>query len=521
MRGAVDRPRPRDVVHDVLAVSGWAHSPDQPVSRVDIQVGPVPVRGLVGRVRADVARHLEDDAALLAGFEAELDLTDLPVSGPTQVQVTVTLLDGSRHDLPTVPVRVRRRPPPDPVTRMHLLRRPRRRLAWRPRRTPVRLLLAARSLDQGGSQLRMAELVEGLRGSGRFTVSVVSPSEGPLRTRLEAAGATVHVRPDPPADNPAAYDAGVVELASWLRGRFDLVFGFTITSYAAVDAAVRLGTPALLRVGENEPLRTVARWVGRPLHPEVEARARQVIAEASAVVFNSRAGLERHRGFGLSGRFGVLHSGIDLGPDGATPSGREQARERLCVPPGARVLLGPGSFWPVKGQGVLLEAFRAAAADHPDALLVLIGLGSSSYRTAVARLAEHHGLAERVRIVDFAEDLTDWWRAADVMVCSSESEAAPGVVLEAAASRVPVVATDVGLVDEVVQDGRSGWLCEPGDVASLAGALAGALSAPAEQLRSLGAGARACVEREHDREQALRAMERLLVRAAQGRRHPL
>src|SRR2546423_115512 len=71
---------------------------------------------------------------------------------------------------------------------------------------PIRVLWSARGLDQGGSQLRMAELIERLHRDGGFHSTVRSGTEGPLRSALEASGATVEIGDQVPFDDAGSYD---------------------------------------------------------------------------------------------------------------------------------------------------------------------------------------------------------------------------------------------------------------------------------------------------------------------------
>ncbi|HSL84433.1 MAG TPA: glycosyltransferase, partial [Thermoanaerobaculia bacterium] len=155
---------------------------------------------------------------------------------------------------------------------------------------------------------------------------------------------------------------------------------------------------------------------------------------------------------------------------------REVARRRLAavlgLPPeavAAPIVLHAGSFTPEKDHAGLLRAFAQVAPRHPHARLVLAGDGPlrEEIEAAVRRL----GLAGRVHLPGARADLGDWMGGGDLLVLSSRVEGVPGVVLEAAARELPVVATGVGAVAEAVLDGETGLLVAPGDPRALAEAL--------------------------------------------------
>jgi glycosyltransferase involved in cell wall biosynthesis len=153
---------------------------------------------------------------------------------------------------------------------------------------------------------------------------------------------------------------------------------------------------------------------------------------------------------------------------------RLAARAGLGVAPTDRVAAVVGAQSPEKSVDVLLRALPAATT--VDVLLVA-GDGPERARleAAVASLA-----AGRVRFLGVVDDPTAVYAAADVVVLPSATEGLPAVLVEAGLSGVPVVATDVGFVDEVVVDGETGILVPPGDPAALARGLASVADLPSD-----------------------------------------
>jgi glycosyltransferase involved in cell wall biosynthesis len=114
----------------------------------------------------------------------------------------------------------------------------------------------------------------------------------------------------------------------------------------------------------------------------------------------------------------------------------------------------------------MVRAFSACVADNPQARLHLVGDGPE--RPGIESLVSSLGLADKVTFVGWSAETERWYGAADVVVLSSEREGTPLALIEAAAAGRPVVATDVGGVPDVVDNGRTGLVVPNGDEAALA-----------------------------------------------------
>ncbi len=543
----IDEPDGRSVAaRGPALIRGWILGVASPVSRVEVSLdGEAPARANLYRHRPDLAgaaacerigRALEALAngaapgvaaedAELAGFEFRTDTRDLD-AGRDRLRVTiaVTFLDGTCAHLE--PAEMMLAPAAQACgpagrampqqTQCETRRRPARR---RPIEGRIRLLCVARSLDRGGSQLRMKELIGHLQASRRFDTVVVAPVDGPLRAGLEATGALVHVAPMP-VDDVATYGEALENMTAWAATRFDLVLAFTLTSFFGVDLADRLALPSVWRIGENEPVTTVLQRLGTEIDPQVERRAQRAFATASVVLCVSDSTLRMHRRTGSKGRFAVLRNAVDVAAARAAilANDRSACRASLRIDPDRRVLICAGTLWPMKGQALLISALAHVRADHPELECVIIGQQVDPYATVLPRLIARTGLADVVRLVPFTDDLAPWWRAADVALCPSESEGLPTSVLEAMAFGLPVLASRVAGLPEVVEDGVTGWLCEPSDLAALIAALRRVAMADSAQLRKLGEAGMARVAQSHERSEALARMTDLLDQVACGGR---
>lgn len=165
------------------------------------------------------------------------------------------------------------------------------------------------------------------------------------------------------------------------------------------------------------------------------------------------------------------------------------------APPGSLLIINVGRLDAVKDQVGLIEGFVRLCRRDPQvgARLRLAVVGEGNERSNLESRIAQLGLAGQVRLLGNRDDVPALLGEADVFVLSSVAEGMPGVLLEAMASALPVVATNVGGVPEVVADGETGTLVAPSDADALAEALARYVTDPALRQRHGRAG-RARVE---------------------------
>jgi glycosyltransferase involved in cell wall biosynthesis len=162
----------------------------------------------------------------------------------------------------------------------------------------------------------------------------------------------------------------------------------------------------------------------------------------------------------------IDYNGIDQ--ERFHPCDRTEACAALGLPTDRRRILFVGNLLPVKGPTFLAAAFKQLA-DLQDVNVVFVGSGSE-----VARLPA----GERLFVVGARphEEIPLWMNACDALCLPSLSEGLPNVALEAMACGLPVIASRVGGVPEVVRDGTNGFLVPPSDPVALADALRLALA---------------------------------------------
>jgi len=208
----------------------------------------------------------------------------------------------------------------------------------------------------------------------------------------------------------------------------------------------------------------------------------------------------------LTDRHGISPSRVVVIPNGIEldryDPGRAQTgawRARLGVPAEAKLIGGIGHLNWQKGFPDLIKAF--ASLEVADLWLVIAGDGPDW--DELRGLARSLGVAERVVMPGFVDDVPGLLADLDLFVLSSHREGHPMVLLEAMAMARPVVATDIAGVGDTIADGMDGRLVPAGDVAALAEAIAALIRDP-DAGRRLGRNARRKIERDYTVERMVR-----------------
>jgi D-inositol-3-phosphate glycosyltransferase len=515
--GNIDHPDPdAEIEAETLAVSGWASFTDGPVARVEVWLGDK----LLGRARLALPRKdvLETNDhlpyAAVSGFELVADLHQLPEahSGQrAQVRVVATAADGQTFTL-------------DPVTVSLAAARPGSGLSSPPAPIPIaaadggsglRTLVITHQLNLGGAQLYLMDLLRGLRKRGGFDFTVVSPMDGLLRKQLEAMGIPVHITSVSPHDDLSSYLGRLEEMQAWAEPRgFELALVNTATESVipGAEVAARLGIPAVWAIHESfEP---AVLWAN--LEPDVRAHAETTISAAAFAIFEATATQRIYEPLVPPERCRMLPYGLDLTPIDARRGSFDAAaaRREAGLPAGGQLVVCVGTVEPRKAQIPLAQAFELIADRHPDAQLAFVGgRDNDPYSRVLEEAIASSSRGEQMHLIPITPDVDSWYGMADLLVCASDVESLPRTVIEAMAWETPVLATSVFGLPELIEDGKTGWLCEPRDVGQLADGIDRALSADSEENARIGRSARELVAERHSLERYAEAVSQLLTEA--------
>jgi glycosyltransferase involved in cell wall biosynthesis len=169
----------------------------------------------------------------------------------------------------------------------------------------------------------------------------------------------------------------------------------------------------------------------------------------------------------------LIYQGVDIQRFRSTAKGKKAAAERYVLPDNARPVLGSvGSFEERKGHPVLFEALRQLARGPlPDVHLMLVGDGPDE--ASLRELAGSLGLDDHISFFPFTSEPSRVFERLDITVLPSlYKEGLPNVLQESMAMNVPVIASRLGGVPEIVIDGRTGYMVEPGNSDQLARVIA-------------------------------------------------
>jgi glycosyltransferase involved in cell wall biosynthesis len=325
------------------------------------------------------------------------------------------------------------------------------------------------------------------------------------------------------------FEDQVNDLVAWATPQeFNMVLVNTAVSLPGPEVAIRLGIPFVWAIHESWNPNVLWSVVHPPpgAHPYIRRRVVGALDKAAAVVFEAESTRMLYQSYGNPKRFIIVPYGIDIPQiDHYRASfDKSEARRRLGIPDNTTAILCMSTIEPRKAQISLVQAFREIADVYPDAYLILVGDSGTSYAQAVRSYVTATGLQHRILISPVVPDPYEWYAVADVLVCPSDVESLPRCVLEAMAFEVPVLATNVFGVPELINDGENGYLCRPCDLVALVLALERVLSEPIDKRQWVANNGAALVRRRHDSRRYANAYMKLfrgLIKDSQARPNDL
>ena len=390
-------------------------------------------------------------------------------------------------------------------------------------------LISDDAAGHGGVERGIIEIGLGLAQLGWRPVVIV-PSPGAMAQMAVAAGLQMRV------------------VSLFRRPRFWRVRRFLPLDVWIRDACGSLTAKRMLRRDKvalmlcaGKESRTVRRWAGfaqrmgvpiiwscHDTNPSVlthcTPRLTNLLERTLAVSGHVKSTL-LSAGLNQADKITVVYNGLDLTAWDAQLAGTERTlREELGIPRGRPVVGLVARLDPIKGQKIFLQAAELVIKERPDVLFVLVGLMRPASRLArfftyyreVRKLARSKMLRGHVLYTGWRTQMAPVMQALDIVVQPSLRETFGRTLIEAMATRKPVIASRVGGMPEVVVEGRTGLLVPPDEPQALAQAVVTLLDDP-ERRRLMGEEGRRVVEERFRLETRINTIATICTAAADYR----
>lgn len=373
-------------------------------------------------------------------------------------------------------------------------------------------------LNVGGPAIHTILLTAGLDAAGfesRLYVGAPGPAEGDMLPLARARGVEPIAVPGLGRSIHPGRDLGAL-------GRLTREFR-AFRPHIVHTHAAKAGTLGRIAARVARVPVTVHTFHGHVLrgyfHPAVTAAFRAIeraLARRTTLIValspGQRADLLAMK-IGRPERVGVIPLGLELDPFLEAQTRRGGLRRHLDLRPDTKLVGIVARLVPIKDHETFLAAAARVARADPAAHFVVAGDGPLRARLEAA--AQRAGLGARAHFLGWWGDLPALYADLDVVALTSRNEGTPVCVLEAMAAGVPVVATAVGGVPDVVRHGETGLLVPPGDPAALAAALASLLADP-DRRSALGLAGRRVAYPAYDAKALIARVEAVYRELAAG-----
>jgi glycosyltransferase involved in cell wall biosynthesis len=370
----------------------------------------------------------------------------------------------------------------------------------------------------GGQELIAAHLAQGLQARG-FQVQVITRQTVPASPARENIQGVEVRRINPPGMLKGRGFGAILPVLSFMARlawillkdapQYDvvLVSGAKIMPLVVIPLCALLRKKCVLRVESyfelhetisTESMRTMGGGLGRFLFSLLETARNLALRRAHAIIAISAQINDELRKRGIEpDRIISLPNGVSLRKfHPVTPAERSALRLRLSLPDNGRpIVLYAGRLARAKGVPLLIEAWPALLANHPELYLVLVGSGNRSFDDCESQVKERVrqlGLERDIAFFPETEAVVEYLQAANLWVFPTEYEGFSLALAEAMGCALTVLATSVGAAPQLIQQGRNGFLFPPLDPQALIDAFEQALKLR-DQWPAIGAAARETV----------------------------
>ena len=310
----------------------------------------------------------------------------------------------------------------------------------------IKVLHVFGRMNRGGAEMRTLELIPLLRDKGvRFDFCTVNLGEGTLDEKIRELQSEVFPCPL----RPGAYSFGRRFLQLLRQSDYDIVHSHVhYFSGNIVRLAHKAGVPGRIvhfrNTFDGQPDNFTRRLYRKTMRRMADKHATMILAVCrGAMEFGWGKDWQKDP------RTKVIYNGLDLTPFRTNGYERESLLQELGLSDKHRLIIHVGRFHRQKAHDVLLDAAAKTIAADPNFHFLLVGDGA--LRTQIEDRACTLAITDNVHFLGLRTDVPVLLRASDCFVLSSRWEGLPGVVLEALAAGLPVVATDLPGVREIAE----------------------------------------------------------------------
>lgn len=310
----------------------------------------------------------------------------------------------------------------------------------------IKVLHVFGKMGRGGAETRTLEVMPLLREKGvTFDFCTLTAEKGLLDEKIEKLGGII--RPCPLRPNVLTFGRRFVRLLK--NSDYDIVHshGHNFSGYI-VRLAYKAGVEGRIvhfrsiSDGKDDTIqRRVYKWVMR----------RFIDKYATSILAVCRGAMEYgwRKDWAKDQRCEVIYNGIDMSVYNSVGNERKSVTDELGIPIQSKLAVNVGSIRKPKAHDILINAIAYVIGKKPDVHLILVGDGI--LREQIENQVKAKGLSNKVHFLGMRSDVPRLLKASDCFVLSSRREGLPGVVLEALAAGLPIVATDLPGVREIAE----------------------------------------------------------------------
>ena len=343
-----------------------------------------------------------------------------------------------------------------------------------------KILFVITQSEFGGAQRYIYELTSRL-DEDRYQILVASDSkkESGFSKSLEQKGIRVaHLKFLKREINPIFDVFGIIELMR-LISRFRPDFIHLNSSKAGVLGSIAAFKIRLLRPSKFKKLKIIYRiggWSFNDPWPNWKKRLFILTEKITAkfkniIVVNNKHDYDQAVKLKIKPKEKIvlIHNGIDALKMDLLP--RDEARRKFKISQSEFVIGAIANFYPTKGLEYLIEAAKILKSIIPDSKFLIQVIGDGQERKSLELRIMNYGLGKNVILLSQIPEAQKYMKAFDIFVLPSVKEGFPWVILDAMAAKVPIIATRVGALPEIIENGENGILVEPKNPQQLAEAI--------------------------------------------------